>query len=141
MAGCLIDVLRCTSGDPSALVAQGKDHLDLLLKRLSNVRGKQSRYLSSLMKRADHGIGFELPILPFHLQSDSMSFFPVTYSQRQLLSPVSPPTQPANMLPSLSANGRLEISELPMDSDVVQPECGGQIISETHSSWLPLSRA
>ncbi|KXT05876.1 hypothetical protein AC578_341 [Pseudocercospora eumusae] len=60
IAGCLADVLKCTAGDASSTFLEGKQYLNVLLQRLSSMRGKESRYLRPLMAKMDGLMGFEL---------------------------------------------------------------------------------
>ncbi|TKA52036.1 hypothetical protein B0A55_12351 [Friedmanniomyces simplex] len=53
IAGCLADVLRCTAGDTSATFVEGKQYLNILLRTLSSIRGKESRYLKPLLAKMD----------------------------------------------------------------------------------------
>lgn len=59
IAGCLADVLRCTSGDTSATFAEGKHYLQILLQQLSAIRGKESRYLRPLMLKMEDLMTFD----------------------------------------------------------------------------------
>ncbi|KAK4990291.1 hypothetical protein LTR50_002616 [Elasticomyces elasticus] len=61
IAGCLTDVLRCAEGDTSNTFIQGRYYLRTLLRQLSRMRGRESRYLKPLMSKADNLIGYELP--------------------------------------------------------------------------------
>ncbi|KAK5737884.1 hypothetical protein LTR17_006322 [Elasticomyces elasticus] len=60
IAGCLADVLRCTEGDMSATFIEGRQCLNILLQKLSSIRGKESRYLKPLMTKTEGLIGYEL---------------------------------------------------------------------------------
>ncbi|KAK0930895.1 hypothetical protein LTR29_016608 [Friedmanniomyces endolithicus] len=60
IAGCLADVLRCTAGDTSATYMEGKQYLDILLRTLSSIRGKESRYLKPLLAKMEAPLGHEV---------------------------------------------------------------------------------
>jgi len=59
IAGCLADVLRCTAGDTSPTYMEGKQYLDILLRTLSSIRGKESRYLKPLLAKMEAPLGHD----------------------------------------------------------------------------------
>ncbi|KAK3072253.1 hypothetical protein LTR53_007152 [Teratosphaeriaceae sp. CCFEE 6253] len=60
IAGCVADVLRCTAGDTSATFMEGKRYLNILLQKLSSIRGKESRYLKPLMSKMEGLMDYDL---------------------------------------------------------------------------------
>ena len=76
IAGCLADVLRCTAGDTSATFLEGKQYLNILLNRLSSMRGKESRYLKPLMAKMDGLIGYELQNVTLPPPDQQRQIFP-----------------------------------------------------------------
>lgn len=78
IAGCLADVLKCTAGDSSPTFQEGKTYLNILLQRLSSMRGRESRYLKPLMSKMDGLLGYELSnqTLPLPTETVSSSSFP-----------------------------------------------------------------
>ncbi|KAL1306400.1 hypothetical protein AAFC00_005107 [Neodothiora populina] len=53
IGGCVADVLRCAAGDTSDTFAHGRQYLSSIVKRLSVMRGRESRYLEPLMLKVD----------------------------------------------------------------------------------------
>ena len=53
-------MLKCTDGDTSETFLEGKHYLNVLLQKLSSMRGKESRYLKPLMAKMEGLMGYEL---------------------------------------------------------------------------------
>ncbi|EMC96518.1 hypothetical protein BAUCODRAFT_48224, partial [Baudoinia panamericana UAMH 10762] len=51
IAACVADVLRCTADGTSATFLEGRQYLNIILQKLSSIRGKESRYLKPLMSK------------------------------------------------------------------------------------------
>lgn len=143
IAGCLADVLKCTAGDTSASHYEGKQYLNILLQRLSNIRGKESHYLRPLMAKMEGLVGFEmnqslpLPTEPLAMPTISVPIgngiplggFPM--SSRGL----SVSQNGMDMLRSLSLSGGLMFQQ--PDADVMwERRPSGRVYNEEETSWL-----
>lgn len=62
IANCLVDVLKCSMGDTSTVFVEGREYLHFLLRQLSIIRGKESRYLRPLLAKADSFIAYSTPL-------------------------------------------------------------------------------
>ena len=60
IAGCVADVLRCTAGDTGPAFLEGRQYLDILLQKLSSIRGRESRYLKPLLRKMDGLAGYDI---------------------------------------------------------------------------------
>lgn len=109
IAGCLADVLKCTAGDTSATFIEGKQYLNILLQRLSSIRGKESRYLKPLMAKMDGLTGYEMGNNTLPPPDPTQA-----YSQNQQVPSIFAPSSPqwsmresVSMLRTLSMCGTL----------------------------------
>ncbi|KAH9832814.1 Fungal specific transcription factor domain [Teratosphaeria destructans] len=118
LASCLADVLRCTAGDTSPTFLEGKHYLNILLQRLSSIRGKESRYLKPLMTKMEGVMGYELtqqsPSLP--TETCNPTGFTTFTDQSHLSGPKLSMTDSAGMLRTLSMSGGLSMPNLPQST-------------------------
>ncbi|WPG98833.1 Hypothetical protein R9X50_00163100 [Acrodontium crateriforme] len=111
IAGCLADVLKCTDGDTSSTFLEGKDYLHTLLRRLSSMRGKESRYLQPLMSKMEGLMGYELSTQTLPAPTEAVATrFPSHVQHPEFLATPLPRYSIADsmgMLRTLSMNGTL----------------------------------
>jgi hypothetical protein len=155
IAGCLADVLKCTAGDTSPSHYEGKQYLNILLQRLSNIRGKESHYLRPLMAKMEGLVGFEMnQSLPLPTEPLAMPTLNIPMNN-------GIPTGAANGFPmgprglSVSQNGMDMLRSLSLSGGFMfqqfqQPESdgstwerrpSGRVYSEEETSWMMEDRA
>lgn len=156
IAGCLADVLKCTAGDTSAAHMEGKRYLHILLRQLSNIRGKESHYLRPLMAKMEGLVGFDInqslpmPILETVTQPTLASMngtngiplgapggFPMSMGR------LSVSQNGMDMLRSLSLSGPLVLPDAGVGSSGVEAGDGGwgrrpsgRVYDEEETSWM-----
>lgn len=154
IAGCLADVLKCTAGDTSPSHYEGKQYLNILLQRLSNIRGKESHYLRPLMDKMEGLIGFEMnQSLPLPTESLAMptinipmgNEIPTGASSGFPMGPrgLSVSQNGMDMLRSLSLSGGFMFQQFQQpDSDGMwERRPSGRVYSEEETSWMMENRA
>jgi hypothetical protein len=153
IAGCLADVLKCTAGDTSTAHYEGKQYLNVLLRRLSNIRGKESHYVRPLLAKMEGLIGFDmnqslplpaeppLPTVPI-IDLPPTNGIPLGAPGGFAMSTrgLSVSQNGMDMLRSLSLNGGLMFQQ--PDSDAMwERRPSGRVYSEEETSWLMEDRA
>lgn len=151
IAGCLADVLKCTAGDTSAAHYEGKQYLNILLQRLSNIRGKESHYLKPLMAKMEGLIGFDMtqslplptdPTIVPTLNIPSANGIPIgapggfPMGARGL----SVSQNGMDMLRSLSLSGGLMFQQPEVDG-MWERRPSGRVLTEEETVWLVENRA
>ncbi|KAF2770757.1 hypothetical protein EJ03DRAFT_269883 [Teratosphaeria nubilosa] len=116
LASCLADVLRCTAGDTSPTFLEGKHYLDILLQRLSSIRGKESRYLKPLMSKMEGVIGYELNHQTLPSPIDTPAGFATFTDPPPSSGPKLSMTDSAGMLRTLSMSGSHGMPSLPQST-------------------------
>ena len=137
IAGCLADVLRCTAGDTSATFLEGKKYLDILLQKLSSIRGKESRYLKPLMSKVEGLMGYELSnqTLPLPVETTATSFSPLMNSY--LHAPRLSMADSLGMLRTLSMSGNLGMPSLTVPlEDWTQRRPSGKVYDEAETEVM-----
>ena len=141
IAGCLADVLRCTAGDTSTQILEGKQYLQHLLQRLSSIRGKESRYLKPLMLKMEGltGLtGYDLDNITLPLPTETTSSFP-PFNNAWLQNPRLSMANSVDMLRSLSLSGNLGMPFVPLE-DWTQRRESGRVYDEAETDamepWL-----
>lgn len=142
IAGCLADVLKCTAGDTSATFLEGKQYLDILLQRLSSMRGKESRYLRPLMSKMEGLVGYELSnqTLPLPTETTATSYHcPAVSNGAYLSTPRLSMADSVSMLRTLSMSGNLGMPSLtvalPLE-DWDQRRPSGKVYDEAETNWF-----
>jgi len=110
IAGCLADVLKCTAGDTSATFQEGKQYLNILLGKLSTMRGKESRYLKPLLAKMEGLPGYEAISEDLALPTGMEDEYATNLQVPALTTPASPRwsmNQSVSMLRTLSFTGTL----------------------------------
>lgn len=140
IAGCLADVLRCTAGDTSSTFLEGKQYLNILLQRLSTMRGKESRYLKPLMSKMEGLLGYDLDAEALPLPSALPTTYPSQSHQQMpnnfLQTPRLSMADSVGMLRTLSMSGNLgmpSLSVLPME-DWEQRRPSGKVYNEDETA-------
>jgi len=142
IAGCLADVLRCTAGDTSATFVEGKQYLDILLKQLSSMRGKESRYFKPLMSRMEGLMGYELNTQTLPLPTEAPAdFLPVVSPDFLTSGPRFSMVGSMGMLRTLSMSSGLGIPGLSLPhEDWQQRRPSGRVYDESETkamdAWL-----
>ncbi|KAK4580179.1 hypothetical protein LTR86_000382 [Recurvomyces mirabilis] len=139
IAGCLADVLRCTADDTSATFLEGKQYLNMLLGKLSDMRGRESRYLAPLMSKCQGLIGFELSTQNLSLPTDSAAsgFAPPLSCEWLSGGRKFSMADSLGMLRTLSMSGNLGMPALmvPME-DWQQRRPSGRVYDETETTAM-----
>lgn len=139
IAGCLADVLKCTAGDTSATFVEGKQYLNILLQKLSSMRGKESRYLKPLMAKMEGLMGYELNNQTLPLPTETASSYPPAlqnfYTHRLSMA------DSVSMLRTLSMSGNLGMPSLTVPlEDWTQRRPSGKVYDEAETdamnSWM-----
>lgn len=103
-------MLKCTAGDNSATFLEGKQYLDILLNKLSSMRGKESRYLKPLMSKMEGLMGYEINTTTLPLPQEPQQAFSTDMQVPTVFAPSSPRwsmTDSVSMLRTLSMTGVL----------------------------------
>ena len=139
IAGCLADVLKCTADDTSVSYLQGKQYLNILLQKLSSMRGKESRYLKPLMAKMEGLMGYELKTQTLPLPSETTATLhpPFTHFDGRRLSMADS----VSMLRTLSISGSLGMPSIAVPlEDYTQRRPSGKVYDEaeidTMDSWM-----
>jgi hypothetical protein len=151
IAGCLADVLKCTAGDTSPSHYEGKQYLNILLQRLSNIRGKESHYLRPLMAKMEGLVGFEmnqslpLPTEPLAMPTLQISIGHGIPTGAQSGFPMGPrglsvSQNGMDMLRSLSLSGGFMFQQ-PESDAIWERRPSGRVYSEEETNWLMEDRA
>lgn len=146
IAGCLADVLKCTAGDTSASHYEGKQYLNILLHRLSNIRGKESHYLRPLMAKMEGLVGFEMnQSLPLPAEPPAMSTIHIPLPNGVPLGVpggfpmgargLSVSQNGMDMLRSLSLSGGLMFQQ-PESDGMWERRPSGRVYDEEETTWL-----
>ncbi|KAF2159636.1 hypothetical protein M409DRAFT_29955 [Zasmidium cellare ATCC 36951] len=134
IAGCLADVLKCTAGDNSATFLEGKQYLNILLNKLSSMRGKESRYLKPLMSKMEGLVGYELNTTTLPLPSEPQQAFTTNMQVPAVFAPSSPRwsmTDSVSMLRTLSMTGVLGMPGIAVpQEDWEQRRPSGRVLGE-----------
>ncbi|KAK4631082.1 putative sucrose utilization protein SUC1 [Fulvia fulva] len=145
IAGCLADVLKCTAGDSSATFLEGKQYLNILLNKLSSMRGKESRYLKPLMAKMEGLIDYEVNNVTLPLPNQPAPLFSEANTQQipTIFAPSSPRwsmTDSVSMLRTLSMCGTLGIPGIAVPEEWDQRRPSGRMLEnselEVLQPWL-----
>lgn len=139
IAGCLADVLKCTAGDTSATFIEGKQYLNILLQKLSSMRGKESRYLKPLMSKMEGLMGYELNNQTLPLPTETPAGFPPAVSSGEYLAAPRRTFSMADsvgMLRTLSMSGNLGMPLMFPVEDWEQRRPSGRVLEEAELNAL-----
>ncbi|EME47678.1 hypothetical protein DOTSEDRAFT_146525 [Dothistroma septosporum NZE10] len=141
IAGCLSDVLKCTAGDSSATFSEGKQYLNILLNKLSSMRGKESRYLKPLMLKMEGLIDYEVNhvTLPLPNQPAPMFNEATTPQIPTIFAPSSPRwsmTDSVSMLRTLSMCGTLGMPGIAVQEEWDQRRPSGRMLEDSELEVL-----
>ena len=153
IAGCLADVLRCTAGDTSPSHYEGKQYLNILLQRLSNIRGKESHYLRPLMAKMEGLVDFEMnrslplptePLAMPTLNTPMGNGIPTGAPSGFSLGPrgLSVSQNRMDMLRSLTLGGGFMFQQFqqPESEGMWERKQSGRVFSEEETSWMMENR-